>query len=180
MSALVVMWVLVAILLVGCDPAGLRRVQLRLPPTPTESGTLAIDQPNVREALGIIDTVVIPLGFRLGPEQPDHTYIRVYMLSRPPTTVEVRSYPRDIPVRVSKTPTGTEVAFGEFGFLGGTPEVAVRAFKDVRAAFIKKYGNKQVRTKTFGSANHRAALDAGSASCFHIRIIGPARVTAER
>ena len=165
MSALGVVWVLVAVLLVGCDPAGLRRVQLRLPPAPTESGTLAIDQPDVREALGIIDTVVIPLGFRLSPEQTDHNYIRVYMLSRPPTTVEGRSYSRDIPVRVTKTPTGMEVAFGEFGFLGGTPEVAVRAFKDVRAAFVKKYGNKHVRTKTFGSANHRVALDAGLAFC---------------
>lgn len=131
MSALVVMWVLVAALLVGCDPAGLRRVQLRLPPTPSESSTIAIDQPDVREALGIIDTAVIPLGFRLSPEQPDHNYIRVYMLSRPPATVEVRSYTRDIPIRVTKTPTGTEIAFGEFGFLGGTPEVVVRAFRDV-------------------------------------------------
>lgn len=46
--------------------------------------------------------------------------------------------------------------------------------------FVKKYGNKQVRTKTFGSANYRAALDAGLVFYPVSDVIGPARVSAGR
>jgi hypothetical protein len=153
MRTLIVIWAIVTVLLVGCDPIGLRRVQLRLPSPPTDSGTIAVDQTDVREALAILDTVVTARGFRLTPEQSDNHYIRVYVLSRPPVTVEGRSYPRDIPIRVIKTATGIEVSFGELGFLATTPEAAVLACADVRAAFVKKYGKKRVRTKRFGPTN---------------------------
>ena len=139
-----------------------------------------VTQQDVQEALQLLETIVVPLGFKATPEQSNDTYVAVYMLSRPPVTVEGRSYSRDVPIRVSKTSTGIEVAFGHFGFLGGIPEPAVRAFKDTRTAFVKKYGGKHVKTKNFGSANNRAALDAGRTVCYLSRLVGPARVSAGR
>jgi hypothetical protein len=153
MRALLVIPVVTAVFLAGCDPGGLRRVQVRLPQPPSDSSTMVIHQPDVQEALRVLDRVVEPLGFKAVPEQPTNGYVRVYVLSRPPVSVNGQSYSRDVPIRVTKTPAGIEVAFGEFGFLAGTPEPAVRAFKDARAAFVKRYGRKNVGTKTFGSAN---------------------------
>jgi len=153
MRALVIVSAFAALSFMGCDPAGLRRVRVRLPQAPDAAGTLAIYQSDVKEALRVLDTVVVPLGFKTTAEQPSNGYVRAYMLSRPPITVDGRSYPTDVPIRVSKTPTGIEVAFGEFGFLASTPEPAVRAFKDARSAFVSRYGGKNVKTKRFGSAN---------------------------
>jgi hypothetical protein len=153
MRALVVIAVFTTALLTSCDPAGLRRVQLRLPNALNESSTIAVTQQDLQEALRILESIVVPLGFKAPPEQPNESYLRVYMLSRPPVIVEGRSYSRDVPICVSKTPAGIEVAFGQFGFLGGTPEAAVRAFKDTRTAFVRSYGSKHVKTETFGSAN---------------------------
>src|SRR5438105_3361158 len=101
MRALVAIYALAAVLLVGCDPAGLRRVQLRLPSPPIQTDSIEIDQPDVQEALGILDTVVTPLGFKLSREQSDHSYVRAYRLSRLPAVVEGRSYSRDVPIRVT-------------------------------------------------------------------------------
>jgi hypothetical protein len=142
---------LATVLLAGCDPVGLRRVQLSLVNPPEHSGTIELHQQEVQEALGVLDAVVEPLGFKTIREQPTNAYVRVYMLSRPPVVVDGRTYSRDVPIRVRKTATGIEVAFGEFGLLGGTPEPAVRAFKDTRAIFVSRYGRKSVTTKTFGS-----------------------------
>jgi hypothetical protein len=118
-----------------------------------------LDQPDVHEALRVLDTVVEPLGFKVAPEQTTNGYVRVYMLGRPPAIVDGRSYPRDVRIRITKTPTGIEVAFGEFGFLASTPEPAVHAFKDARAAFVSRYGSKNVKTKTFGSANQQGGAN---------------------
>jgi hypothetical protein len=165
MRALVVISLVMMVLVAGCDPVGLRRVRVQLAQPSNDSGTLVIQQPDVQEALQVLETVVEPLGFKAVPEQSTNGYIRVYMLSRPPVTVDGRSYSRDVPIRVTQTPSGVEIAFGEFGFLGGTPEPAVRAFKDARAAFVSRYGSKNVKTKTFGSANkalHATAAAPGS------------------
>jgi hypothetical protein len=140
MRALVVILVLMVVLAAGCDPGGLRRVRLRLPEAPDDSGTLVVHQPDVQEALRILDGVVVPLGFKPIPDQPTNTYIRVYMLSQ-------------APIRVSRMQTGIEVSFGEVGFLASTPTPVVRAFEQSRAAFVTRFGRKNVSTKTFGSAN---------------------------
>ncbi len=169
MRALVAICGLAALLLAGCDPGGLRRVQLRLPPTRTESSSIAVDQPDVQEALRILDAVVMPLGFQLSPEPLDHGYIRVYKLSHPPATMD---HARAVPIRVTKTPTGIEVSFGDFGLLGGTPEPVVRAFKGARIAFVTKYGYQNVKTKTFGSSNQRVARDAGRSPRFAFSALG--------
>jgi hypothetical protein len=105
----------------------------------------------VQEALRILDGVVVPLGFEPIPEQPTNTYIRVYMLSQ-------------VPIRVSRTQTGIEVSFGEIGFLASTPKPVVRAFEQTRAAFVTRFGRKNVSTKTFGSANKSAAPNGGPAT----------------
>ncbi|HVV70592.1 MAG TPA: hypothetical protein VHI52_03695 [Verrucomicrobiae bacterium] len=141
-----------ALFLVGCDPGGLRRVRVRLPQF-TSDNSIKVHQQEVQEALRLLEAVVEPLGFRDAPGQSTNSYLRVYVLSRPPVIVDGRSYSRDVPIRASQTPTGIEVAFGNFGFLGSTPEPAVRAFKEARAAFVSKFGSKNVKTKTFGSAN---------------------------
>ena len=159
MRALVVIVVLTTGLLTGCDPAGLRRVQLRLTQPSNDSSTIAVTQQDPQEALRLLETVVVPLGFKTTPEQSDDNYIAVYVLSRPPAIVEGRSYSRDVPISVSKTPTGIEVAFGQFGFLATTPEPAVRAFKDTRTAFVKRFGSKHVKTKTFGSPNPQSGAN---------------------
>jgi hypothetical protein len=153
MRALVVIWLVMMVLVTGCDPAGLRRVRVQLAQPSNDSVTIVIHQPDVQEALRVLDTVVAPLGFKAVTEQSTNGCIRVYMLSRPPVTVDGRSYSRDVPIRVTQTPSGVEIAFGEFGFLGGTPEPEVRAFKYARAAFVRRYGSKNVKTMTFGSAN---------------------------
>ena len=154
MRAHVVISLFGAIFLVGCDPAGLRRVRVRLPQPTHDSAAIVIGQQDLLEALRVLDAVVEPIGFKAASEQSTNGYIKVYTLSRLPANVDGRSYSRDVPIRVSQTATGIEVTFGEFGFLGGTPGPAVRAFKDARAAFVSKYGRKNVKTKNFGSANH--------------------------
>jgi hypothetical protein len=164
MRALVIISVFAIALLTGCDPGGLRRVQLRLPQAPRDSSTIEVTQQDLQEALRILETVVVPLRFKAMPEESNDNYIKVYLLSRPPVTVEGRSYSRDVPIRVSLTPTGIEIAFGHFGLLGGTPEPVVRAFKDTRTAFVKRFGSKHVKTKTFGSANPQAGANGSQPS----------------
>jgi hypothetical protein len=141
-------------LLTGCDPGGLRRVQLRLPEPTKDTSTIEVTRQDLQEALRILEAVVVPLGFKATQVEPNDNYIRVYMLHRPSVTVDGRSYSRDVPIHVTKTASGIEVAFGQFGFLASTPEAAVRAFKDTRTAFVKRFGSKHVRTKTFRSPSH--------------------------
>jgi|ERR1044071_1288551 hypothetical protein len=167
MRAFVAISLVTAFFFAGCDPVGLRRVRVRLPQPTNDSGTIVVRQQDVQEALRVLDTVVEPLGFKAAPEQSTSGYIRVYILSGSPVTVDGRSYPRDAPIRVTQTPAGIEAAFGEPGFLGGTPEPAVRAFKDARAAFVRRYGSKNVKTKTFESANHAASGNGAMVPVFH-------------
>lgn len=140
MRALVVISVLMLILVAGCDPAGLRRVRLRLLEPRDNSGILVVQQSDAQEALRILDGVVMPLGFQAVSDQPTNTYIRVYMLNQ-------------IPIRVSGTQTGIEVSFGEFAYLPSAPEPLIRAYEQTRTAFVTRFGRKNVSTKTFGSAN---------------------------
>ena len=83
-----------AVLVCGCDPAGLRRVQLQLRAPSAESSTIAVDSPDTQEALQILDTVVLHHGFHLAESASGS--VRVYSLSRPPVTVDGRAYTRSI------------------------------------------------------------------------------------
>jgi hypothetical protein len=135
-----------AILVLGCDSVGLRRVQLQLRTSPAQSGSIAVDSSDIQEALQILDAVVLQHGFHLAVDntsQSEHGYIRVYTPSRPRVTVDGRVYTPTIPCRVKLTSTGIEVTFGEYGFLAANPK-AERLFVDVRTAFIKRYGKKNV------------------------------------
>jgi hypothetical protein len=145
------------VFLTGCDPVGLRRICVPVSQRPNDSATIEIHRPDVQEVLRVLDAVVEPLGFKVSPEPTTNGSIRVYWLHRQPATVEGRSDSRNVPIRVIQTPKGMEVAFGHFGFLGGTPEPAVRAFKDARAALVSRYGSKNVKTKTFGGVSQTGA-----------------------
>jgi hypothetical protein len=139
---------LLAILVCGCDPAGVRRVQLQFRNPSTQSNSIAVDAPDIQEALQILDTAVSQHGFVLSP-QPDPNYIRIYSLP-------IKSYEgeifRTIPCRVSLISNGLWVTFGEYGFLGSYYQ-AGPAFKSVRDAFIKRYGKKCVRSRSWGPPN---------------------------
>ena len=150
MRTFIVASMVMTVFLTGCDPVGLRRVCVQLPQRPNDSATIEIQRPDVQEVLRVLDAVVEPLGFKASSEPTTNGFIRVYWLNRQPATVEGRSYSRNVPIRVIHTPKGMEVAFGHFGFLGGTPDPAVRAFKEVRAALVSRYGSKSVKTRTFG------------------------------
>jgi len=141
---------LIVALVSGCDPTGLRRVQLQLYPANTQTSTIAVDAPDVQEALQIIDAVVVRHGFHPA-SQSEQGFIRVYLLSRPPVTVSGRVYSRTLPCRVRFTATGLEVTFGNYGLLGGNPEAA-SLFDDVRKALIERYGKKNIKSHVFGDA----------------------------
>jgi hypothetical protein len=140
----------IAILVCGCDPVGLRRVQLQLrAPKAENSSTITVDSRDTQEALQILDAVVVRHSFHL--TDTDRGYVRVYSLARPSVTVDGRVYTRSIPCRVRLTSTGLVVTFGEFGFLATSPE-AESLFADTRDAFIKRYGKKNVWSHRFGNA----------------------------
>ena len=141
---------LIVALVSGCDPTGLRRVQLQLYPANTQTSTIAVDAPDVQEALQIIDAVVVRHGFHPA-SQSEQGFIRVYLLSRPPVTVSGRVYSRTLPCRVRLTATGLEVRFGNYGLLGANPEAA-SLFDDVRTVLIKRYGKKNIKSHVFGDA----------------------------
>src|ERR1039458_5747864 len=105
---------LIAALVSGCDPTGLRRVQLQLYPANAQTSSIAVDAPDVQEALQIIDAVVLRHGFQPA-NQSEQGFIRVYLLSRPPVTVDGRVYSRTLPCRVRLTTSGLEVTFGNYG-----------------------------------------------------------------
>ena len=157
MRTFIVASMVMTVFLTGCDPVGLRRICVPVPQRPNDSATIEIHRPDVQEVLRVLDAVVEPLGFKASSEPTTNDSIRVYWLNRQPATVEGRSYSRNVPIRVIHTPKGIEVAFGHFGFLGGTPEPAVRAFKDARAALVSRYGSKNVKTKTFGGVAQTGA-----------------------
>jgi hypothetical protein len=137
--------ILVALLAVGCDPAGLRRVQLQLTSGPALSGSISVDSPAVQEALKIVDTVVTQHGFQVTTNyshQNKHGYIRLYSMDAP------AQQPATIPCYVWLTSTGVRVEFGEFSF-AYTYHAADAAFNDTSAALIKRYGKKNVRSHVY-------------------------------
>jgi len=147
-SACVRLVLIAGVLFCACDPGGLRRVQLQLRAPATSGTNIAVGSPDVQEALQTLDAVAVRHGFYLGESESGD--IRAYSLHRPPVTVDGRVYTRSIHCRVRLTSTGLLVTFGEFGFLASNPE-AEGLFVDVRDAFIKRYGKKNVRSHRFGN-----------------------------
>jgi hypothetical protein len=150
MRALYFICLLCAVLVSGCDPTGLRRVQLQLYPSNVQASSIAVDAPDVQEALQIIDAVVLRHSFHPA-SQSEQGFVRVYLLSRPPVTVDGRVYSRTLPCRVRLTATGLEVTFGNYGLLGANPEAA-SLFDDVSTVLIKRYGKKNIKSHVFGDA----------------------------
>lgn len=129
----------------GCDPIGVRRVQLNLANCGPQNTSISVEASDTQHALGILDTTLIQNGYvRETQSQPG--YKRVYSL---PIEFEGKTF-RIIPCRVDMTATGIEVFFGDIGFLGSYSQ-AEPAFVSVRDAFIKAYGKKRVRSHRFGT-----------------------------
>lgn len=95
--------ILLAGLLCGCDPAGLRRVQLQLRPPSNQSSTIAIDSPDIRDALEVLDAVVARHGFKRA--ETDNNFARVYHFTRRRSGENGREHTRDIPCHARLTPT---------------------------------------------------------------------------
>lgn len=144
---------LLSLFVCGCDPIGLRRVQLQLSaPVPGDNtnSTLSVDSPDVEEALGILDKVAIQHGLHRTNNEPG--YIRVYRINGPPETHNGDVYTWTLPCRVKLTSAGLLVTFGNPGFLGGQVG-AEDLFVDVRTTFIKRYGKKHVRSHKFSASD---------------------------
>ena len=137
-------------LVCGCDPIGLRRVDLQFHSPGLEGSRISVDSPDIQESLKILDSVLVRHGLQVAQKQPG--YIRVYTLAHVPAKIDSVIYSSPISCRFPLTSTGIEVTFGEPGFLAANP-LAERLLKDVRAAFIKRYGKQQVRSHRFGGRN---------------------------
>ena len=137
-----------ALFLSGCDPGGLRRIELRLRSPGSECSAISVDSPDTQGAFQLLDTVLFKQGFHLGKSEPG--YVRAYELPRSPTIYQGQTIPRkSVPCRVKLTATGIFVTFGGAGLLGGQPE-AEDAYNSVRRAFLRKYGRKNVRGHKLG------------------------------
>jgi hypothetical protein len=138
-------WVLiVAMFVCGCDPGGLRRVDLDLASPPSQDNIIAVDSPDAQKALQFLDLVVAKRGWHLA--ETEAGYVRVYSLNYPKVS---EAYTHTTHCRVMLTSNGFHVTFGEPGFLGGDPE-AESLFVDVRNAFIKRYGKEHIRSHRLG------------------------------
>ena len=142
---------LFALFVCGCDPAGIRRVELQLHPSivGNNTNTISVEAPNVQEALAVLDKVVMAHGLHLTNDQPG--YIRVYCREGPPETYNGHTRVFSFFCRVRLIPSGIEVTFGNFGLLVAEPPIAQELFIDVRSTFIKKYGKKNVKSHELGA-----------------------------
>jgi hypothetical protein len=133
-----------AFLTFGCDPAGLRRVELKLHAPSDPNSHITVESPDVQEALQTLDGIAVRHGFQRASDTSEH--VKIYRLTLAPVTVDGRTYSLTILWYVSVTPVGLEVVFSEQGFLKGNQE-ADSLFVDVRDTFIKKYGEKNVTSQ---------------------------------
>jgi len=142
------MFAVLATLVCGCDPTGLRRIELRLHAPTSESNSIALDSPQNADALKILDDITLRHGFH--PSDSEAGYIRVYSFDRPSVEVNGQMRSRVIHCRVQPASPGLLVTFGEYGFLASAPNEEVDLFNDVRAAFIQRYGERNVRSHLLG------------------------------
>lgn len=136
-----------AVFACGCDPGGLRRVQLRLPAAVTgHSSQIAVDSPDVQQAFLLLDSVICRHGYV--PMPGTNGCIRLYVAKE----VDANGRECDHHCRVWPTSTGLLVTFGEPGFLAADPG-AEDLFVMVREALIKKYGKRTSRATDLGGLN---------------------------
>jgi hypothetical protein len=136
----------------GCDPGGLRRVQLQLRNPPADKSTIAVDSPDTKEALQILDAVFTRNEYELTEDHPDQLssgYLRLYSKQISITSDDGHIYVRTIPCHVKLTPTGIFVTFGEPSFVGSYWQ-ADDVYKDVSSTFRKRYGKKSVKSHRVG------------------------------
>jgi hypothetical protein len=136
--ALILVFLSVAVC--GCDPIATARVRLQLRSPKQADVRVSVDSSDTREALAIVDSVVIRHGFQRThdyPNQDEHGFIRRYSQS-------VASDRPLIACHIELTATGMEIRFGEFGVWSSSTE-AKSAATDVRAALVEKYGESRVR-----------------------------------
>ena len=148
MRSVAFFWLLVAILVSGCDPLALKRVRLQYPNPPMAGSTLTVDLTDTQAALLTLDTVLVRHGFHLRhdyTDQREHGFIRNYALSFPPAPIAGHPYLRpSIMCHISLTSRGLQIDIGEFGYWTSSEE-AKSAYQDVRATLIAKYGKSNVR-----------------------------------
>jgi hypothetical protein len=146
---------IVAFVTSGCDPGGLRRVQLQLRDSPADKSSVTVDSPDTKEALQILDSVFVRNGYELTEDHPDQLasgYLRLYSKQISSTSDDGHIYVRTISCHVRLTSMGIFVTFGEPGLLEGYSEPANDVYKDVRSTFIKRYGKKFVKSHMLGSS----------------------------
>jgi len=124
------------VLFCGCDPYGLRTVELELPGPNDGPNRIVVDSPYLQEALRILDVVATKHGFHLSDDEQG--YIRVYSKTVNPDR-------RILKCRLHTRPQGLEITFGEYGFLEANPE-AQALFLDARTTLIQRYGTKNVKS----------------------------------
>jgi hypothetical protein len=150
----VICTLIAALVTCGCDPGGLRRMQLQLRNPPADNSTISVDSPDTKEALQILDSVFTRNGFKLTedyPDQQEHDYMRLYSKQISTRSDDGHIYTRTISCHVRLTSTGIFVTFGEPGYLEGYSLPANDVYKDVRSTFIKRYGKKFVKSHMLGS-----------------------------
>ena len=111
MRGLVVIAVFTTALMTACDPAGLRRVRLQLlqAPNNNSNSTIVVNQQDLQEALQLLDTIVVPLGFTV-TEVP----------GTPPKFTAVAPVKLD-PVMVTTVPPPFGPVLGEIPVTAGGP-----------------------------------------------------------
>lgn len=131
----------------GCDPIGLRRIELSLTRRGLEKTSIAVDSPEVLDALKIFDRVAAEHGFRPGENRDG--YIRVYLFHSPAITNDYGMvFVRTVRSDVQMADTVLFATFGTPGFLGTDPE-AERLFVDVRRELVRRYGKNNVESHVF-------------------------------
>jgi len=150
MQARTLMIFLAVVLVAGCDPGGLRRIQLQLTHPNVQNGSITVDSSETQEALQILDAVTARHGFQRIEDQAGH--IRTYSFNQQQVMKDGQTTPRSIPCRAWLTSSCLEVTFGDYGFLAANPE-AESLFDDVRAAFIARFGKEKVRSHRLGGAS---------------------------
>jgi hypothetical protein len=136
------LWLIATLVVItGCDPGAIKSVRLQVPALAGSGEPL--QNPTVRDAVGIVDSVVERYG--LHPDTNglahDTRTIRLYVpgpLYRPPpgaTTLDCR---------VELAPELLEVLFVEFPKLRSSSNV-VKMQKEIRTEFVNQFGKDNVQ-----------------------------------
>jgi hypothetical protein len=153
-TPLIICTLIAALIVTGCDPGGLRRVQLQLRNPPLDNSSITVESPDTKEALQILDSVFVRHGFALTedyPDQREHDYIRLYTKKISNTSDDGHNFTWTLSCHVKLTSTGLFVRFGEPGLLLGNPQ-AEEVYEDVRSTLIKRYGKRFVKSHVFGAS----------------------------